>query len=205
MPLDSTEVQLLCQYGTAKLFPTKSILINEGDSSDNLYVILDGRVRVYVSDAKGKDVTLCIQRAGEFFGEMAILDGLPRSASVITLEPTNLCVISNSGFKRCLQENPHLPGKLLVSAVSRVRELTENVKNLALLDVYGRVAATLDRLAIDKDGERVIERLTHQSIASMVGASREMVSKIIRSLLIGGYIKNNKGLIVLKRKLPHSW
>ncbi|MEE4378344.1 MAG: Crp/Fnr family transcriptional regulator [Candidatus Competibacteraceae bacterium] len=205
LPLEPAEVQLLCNYGVAKLFPKGSILINEGDCSDNLYVILDGRVRVYVSDENAKEVTLCIQKVGEFFGEMAILDGQPRSASVMTLEPTQLCVVSNSGFKQCLQDHPQLTSKLLVSTLSRVRDLTENVKNLALLDVYGRVAAVLDRLAVEIDGERMVERLTHQSIASMVGSSREMVSRIIRSLLVGGYIKNRKGAFVLKRKLPNSW
>jgi len=205
LPLEPTEVQLFCDYGVPKLFPKKSILINEGDNSDNFYVILDGRVRVYVSDENGKNVTLCIQRTGEFFGEMAILDGLPRSASVMTLEPTQLCVISNAGFKQCLHDHPQLHSKLLLSTVSRVRELTDNVKNLALLDVYGRVSAVLNRLAIDRGDERVVERLTHQSIANMIGASREMVSRIIRSLVDGGYIENDQDVIILKRKLPNSW
>ncbi|MEZ5582404.1 MAG: Crp/Fnr family transcriptional regulator [Candidatus Competibacteraceae bacterium] len=205
LPFEPEEIQQLCGYGVAKHFPNKTLLINEGDSSDNFYIILEGRVRVYVSNENGKDVTLCIQKAGEFFGEVAILDGLPRSASVMTLEPSLFCIISSAGFKRCLQEHPQLPHKLLVSALSRVRDLTENVKNLALLDVYGRVAAVLNRIAIAKEGERAVERLTHQGIASMVGASREMVSKIIGGLIEGGYIKNEKGFIVLKKKLPNSW
>jgi CRP/FNR family cyclic AMP-dependent transcriptional regulator len=204
-PLGPSEIKLFCNYGFIKSFPKKCILITEGETSDNVYVILNGRVRVYVSDENGREVSLSIQRAGEFFGEVATIDGLPRSASVMTLEPTKLCVIPSAGFKRCLQENPVLPSKLLVFTLSRVRLLTENVKNMALFDVYGRVVATLNRLAIDQGGERVVERMTHETIAGMIGASREMVSRIIRGLVTGGYIKYKKRFIVIKKKLPNSW
>lgn len=200
------DLRLICNYGVIKNYPKHSILINEGDRSDALYIILSGRVKVYASEAGGKEVLLTIMGAGEFFGELALIDEAPRSASVSTLEACSLGVVARSGFLRCIAEHPELALKLIRALSRRFRALTEQFKNLALLDVYGRVARLLESLSVDRNGQRVVEqRLTHQDIANMVGASREMVSRIMRELTIGDYIQVKNKQIRLQRKLPANW
>ena len=161
---------------------------------------------MFLSDENGKEVTLNMQGKGEFFGELALLDESPRSASVMTLEPCKFALISKSDFDVCLTKNPHIALNLIRMLTQRVRVLSENVKNLALLDVYGRVARVLLNMSQDKDGKKIIEqRLTHQDIASMVGASREMVSRILKDLSTGGYIKTEGKHITIVENLPHAW
>jgi CRP/FNR family cyclic AMP-dependent transcriptional regulator len=200
------DLRLINEHGVIRNYPKNSILINEGDSSDSLYVILEGRVKVYVADESGKELLLNIQGPGEYFGELALLDAEPRSASIMTLEPVRLCVVSKSDFQRCIEDNPRIAMELLRSLAGRVRTLTENAKNLALLDVYGRVARTLLSLATDNDGQLEIEeRLTHQDLANRVGASREMVSRIMKDLSTGGYIQVKDRKITIRGKLPPAW
>lgn len=204
--LAQKDLELISNHSVIKSYPKNCILINEGDQSDAMYVILEGKVKVFLSDEDGKEVILNIEEAGEYFGELALLDEEPRSASVMTLEPSRLMVIAKKDFHRCLLDNPELSLKLIRYLAQRVRTLTETVRNLALLDVYGRVARTLEKLAVERNGKRVIEeRLTHQDIASMVGASREMVSRIMKDLTTGGYIQVVNRQITLKDKLPPGW
>ncbi len=201
--LAPADIQLIASHGVARRYPKGSVLINEGDESDSLYVILEGKVRVYLSDDSGKEVILRTQGPGEYFGELAIIDSAPRSASVITVETTRVSLVTRAGFEQCMREHEDLALQLIRSLATRVRSLTENVRNLALLDVYGRVARTLLSLARDQDGEQVIsQRLTHQELANMVGASREMVSRIMKDLTEGGYIVIQDRRIHIPRKLP---
>jgi CRP/FNR family cyclic AMP-dependent transcriptional regulator len=187
-------------------YPKNVVLITEGDRSDSFYVILSGKVKVFLSDEHGKEVQLNTQGPGEYFGELALIDQAPRSASVMTLEPSQLAVVSRENFQRCLAENPDIAVELISFLVNRVRSLTENVKNLALLDVYGRVARTLLNLSSEQDDQLVIEeRLTHQEIANRVGASREMVSRIMKDLCTGGYIQIRDRKIFIQAKLPPGW
>lgn len=200
------DLRLISNCSVTRTYPKNTILISEGDRSDSLYVILSGKVKAFVSDSNGKEVILNIQESGEYFGELALIDAEPRSASVMTLEPSRICVFSKAGFQRCLAENPNIASKLILALTKRVRSLTESVKNLALLDVYGRVARTLLNLATEQDGKLVIEqRLTHQDIANMVGASREMVSRIMKDLATGGYLQIRDKKIIIREKLPPGW
>jgi CRP/FNR family transcriptional regulator, cyclic AMP receptor protein len=204
--LASDETAVLTGHSTTRSYPAHTVLITEGDRSDSLYVILDGEVKVYVSDENGKEAILNLMGVGEYFGELALLDDSPRSASVMTLVPTKVLIITKSDFKRCLASNPDLAYNLIKSLIQQVRSLTDSVKNLSLMDVYGRVAHTLLDLAKDKNGKQVIEqKLTHQDIASMVGSSREMVSRILKDLSTGGYITVGKNQIVINEKLPSGW
>jgi len=201
--LAPADIELIASHGVTRRYAKGSVLINEGDESDSLYVILDGKVKVYLSDENGKEVILRIQGAGEYFGELAIIDSAPRSASVITVETTRISVVTRAGFEQCMRENDDVALQLIRSLAARVRSLTENVRNLALLDVYGRIARTLLNLAEEHEGEQVIlQRLTHQEIANMVGASREMVSRIMKDLTEGGYIEIRDRHIHIPRKLP---
>jgi len=204
--LTRDELDFLASQGIHKRFPKNSILISEGDESDSLYILLDGKVKIYASDNYGKDVVINIQGPGEVFGEIAMIDETPRSASVMAIEPVDVAFLSQVKFENCLLERPQLAVKFLGILVERIRSLTDVAKNLALKDVYGRVAYTLDKLAEDVDGERIVRiRLTHQDIANMVGSSREMVSRIMKDLTTGEYIESKDKHIILRKKLPEAW
>jgi CRP/FNR family cyclic AMP-dependent transcriptional regulator len=203
--LADEELRALSQHGVVKTLPHNVIVVSEGDRTDSLYIILSGKVKVFVADANGKEVVLAVQGAGEYFGEM-VLDGGTRSASVMTLERSRFVIVPKSEVSQFLAHQPgfalHLIGKL----IRRVRMLTENVRSLALMDVYGRVARLLLELAVEQDGRLVIaEKLTQQDIASRVGASREMINRILKDLVAGGYISIERKRITLHRQLPPRW
>lgn len=204
--LTSERLEQVAEHGTVRTYPKNAVLIHEGDLSDSLYVILKGKVKVYASDEDGKEIILNIQGPGEYFGELALIDAAPRSASVMTMEPSKLAVVSRADFENFLTLHPSVAIELIRSLAQRVRSLTESVKSLALLDVYGRVARTLLDLATEEEGEVAVrQRLTHQDIANMVGASREMVSRIMKDLINGGYIRIEDRQIVIRQKLPPGW
>ena len=204
--LAPSDANILTEHSHTRSYPANTILINEGDQTDSLYVILDGEVKVYASDETGKEIILNILRPGEYFGELALVDDAPRSASVMTLSAVKVMMISKADFKTCLTRSDEMAFNLIRSLTKQVRALTDSVKSLALLDVYGRVAHTLIELATEKNGKLVIEqKLTHQEIANMVGASREMVSRILKDLATGGYISVDKKSITINEKLPSGW
>jgi len=204
--LAQSDADILIQHSQTRTYPANSILINEGDHSNSMYVIQEGEVKVYASDENGKEIILQILRAGEYFGEMALVDDEPRSASVITVTPVKVIIISKADFKNCLASNSEVAFNLIRAMTRKVRALTNSVKNLALLDVYGRVAHTLIDLSSEVDGKQVInQKLTHQEIANMVGSSHEMVSRILKDLSTGGYITVNKTSITINEKFPAGW
>lgn len=204
--LAPADAEKLTAHCLSRAYPANSILITEGDLSDSMYVITEGEVKVYCNDDSGKEVILNILGPGEYFGEIALVDEQPRSASVMTLTPTKVMMISKANFKKWLNENPDMSFNLIRALTKQVRALTDSVKNLALMDVYGRVAHTLLDLAEDEDGIKVVkQKLTHQDIANMVGASREMVSRILKDLSTGGYITVDKKYIIINEKLPAGW
>lgn len=204
--LANSEQEILTAHCSTRSYPANTILINEGDDSSSLYVILEGEVKVFVNDEQGKEAILNIMGEGEYFGELSLIDDEPRSASVMTTRPTKVMIITKGDFKRCLKEYPELAFNLIRALSKQVRALTDSVKNLSLMDVYGRVAHTLLDLSSEIDGKKVIEqKLTHQDIANMVGASREMVSRILKDLSTGGYITVDKKTITINEKLPAGW
>lgn len=203
--LQEAELQAIGQRTNTRVFPRNAIIVNEGDQTDSLYIILSGRVKVFSSDEEGKEVVLNTIGPGEYFGEVALLDEEPRSASVMALESAKLAMIPRADFLRYLNEYPTLATNLLITLARRMRTETESIKTLALMDVYGRVAKTLLDLAVEKDGKLVTERITHKEIANMVGASREMVGRILKDLKKGGYISVDGGRIIINEKLPARW
>jgi CRP/FNR family cyclic AMP-dependent transcriptional regulator len=204
--LDDSELELLSRHAVTRVFPKNSVIINEGDTSDALYVVTSGRVKAYLSDEDGKEIILNVHGPGEYFGEMALFDDAPRSASVITLEKTKLSTISRADFQDCVQRNPQLAMQIIRGLIKRLRIATEKVRSLALLDVYGRVARLLLQLAEPEDGQLVVkEKLTHQDIADRVGSSREMVSRILKDLKTGGYVSIQDKRITIKEKIPQHW
>jgi len=187
--------------------PKNTLVINEGDDSDSLYVILEGRVKVYLDDENGREVILNIQGAGDYFGEVSLFDKGPRSASVITLEKCRFAVLTKDAFVDCIADHPGLSLAIIQGLTDRLRSLSENVRSLALMDVYGRVARLLMELAVEQDdGSWVIqERLTHIDLASRIGASSKMVSRIMQDLKKGGYIRKQSGQLVIEKHLPSAW
>jgi CRP/FNR family cyclic AMP-dependent transcriptional regulator len=181
-------LEALARHGNTRPFRANTILVNEGDVSDSLFIVVSGRLRTYASSEEGRDVVLAEHGPGEYVGELA-LDGGPRSASVKTLEATTCCV----DFAL------HLSRKL----TRMVRRLTEQVKSLALQDVYGRMVRVLMELSDAAGSERVVrEKLTQQDIAERVGSSREMVNRVMKDLSSGGYVSVRDGRYVIHRKLP---
>lgn len=203
--LSDADLMAVGSHGIARSYPKNTIIVSEGDKTDSLYVILEGRVKVFVSDDSGNEVLLLTQGPGEYFGEL-VLDEGPRSASVMTLEPCRFLVVPQHDFRDFVVNNPAFALSLIEKLISRVRSLTASVKSLALMDVYGRVARLLLELAEERDGGLVImHRLTQQEIASRIGASREMVSRILKDLSTGGYLTQSRAGIVLHRKPPEHW
>lgn len=199
---------LLEQIGalaTVRTFAKHAIIVSEGDETDSLYVLLAGRAKVYVADADGREVQLNQIGAGEYFGEVT-LDGGPRSASVMALEECRCAVVRRSELTAFLERNPAFALHLVRKLAHRVRALTENVRSLALMDVYGRVARLLLELAEELDGRLVVkESLTQKDIAARVGCSREMISRIFSDLVDGGYVRKEDKHFVIMRKPPPKW
>ncbi len=203
--LGQTLLSQLAKLGVARMFRERTVLVTEGENTDALYIILEGRVRAYVSDSSGREAVLSVMGPGEYFGEVAMDEG-PRSASVITLEPCRLIVIPRVEFARFLEEHPEFAHHFINKLIQRIRTLTHSVRSLALMDAYGRVARLLLESSVKRDGLQFVpERLTQADIASRVGCSREMVSRILKDLVTGGYITVEPDRIVINRKPPANW
>jgi len=203
--LDEGELRALSAQGVIKNYPRNTVIVSEGDETDSFFIVVSGRVKVYVSDDEGREVVLRAHGPGEYFGEM-ILDGQPRSASVMTTEPARLVSIPKAKFRDFVRGHPDFTVHLIQNLIGRVRALTENVKSLALMDVYGRVARFMLDMAKHEDGRLVIqEKLTQQDVADRVGASREMISKIFKDLMAGGYISIDRKRITINKTPPRHW
>lgn len=196
----------LALRGHVRSYKKNTIVVNEGDAGDTLFVILSGTVKAFSTDQNGREITYGTIGAGDYFGEMS-LDGGPRSASIMTLEPTTCSVISRAAVREHIVEHPDFAFELVAQIIRRARLATETARNIALLDVYGRVVATLESEhgPARPDAPVLIAPITHQGIASRVGASREMVSRLLKDLEKGGYIELGVKRITLKKKLPARW
>ncbi len=203
--LSDDELQPIADMATTRSLPANSVVVNEGDQTDSMYIISSGRVKIYLSDEDGKEITLGISGPGDYFGEM-VLDGGLRSASVMTVEPSKFSVIQKNDLEKYLLQNPNVALAIVKQLIGRVRALSDNVRSLALLDVYGRLRKLLLDLAVEEHGEKVIkDKITQQDLANRVGASREMVSKILKELTIGGYIQIDKKIITILKDPPKGW
>jgi CRP/FNR family transcriptional regulator, cyclic AMP receptor protein len=187
-------------------YPKQTMVVTEGDETSSLFIILSGKVRVFSSDDKSKEVTLLIQEPGSYFGEIALLTDEPRSASVMTLEQTVCAVISKSDFINWLMNYPDVAISLLGVLSDKIRQLTDKVREMALSNVYERTVKTLQDMAVVEGNVSVIRnRPTQQELASMVGASREMINKVMHELTKGGYVVVEDKTLIINKKLPSSW
>jgi CRP/FNR family cyclic AMP-dependent transcriptional regulator len=205
VPLADATLAAIAQGGVVRTFPKNTVLIHEGDVGDSLYIILAGRVKVYASNEEGKEVVLDFHGPGEYVGEMS-LDGAPRSASVLAVEPTRCAIVTRAQFRGFLDAHPDFAWHLITKLIHRVRVATENVKSLALSDVYGRLVRLLNALAVPQGDVHVVpEKLTQAEIAARVGASRDMVGKLLKDLAAGGYLSVDDRTITIRRRLPPGW
>lgn len=200
--LDDATIRFFEKAAVRKRFPKNTILFSKGDESDSLYIVCSGKVKVVARDELGKEIVLSLIGPGEYFGEMAALDGAPRSATIVTREPTEILVIHKEEFRRSLTSNPDLMFNLLRVLLERLRKADEKIESLAFMNVYGRVASFLMQAAQPQGEKWVIrEALTHQEIADMVGSSRETVSRTIRELQEVGDISIDRKKITIHKKL----
>jgi len=204
--LEDAVLEDISKLVTKRSFARSAIIINEGDETDSLYLIISGKVKVVLSDEDGKEIIVSILGPNEIFGELSLIDAEPRSACVVTMEPSQFSIINKRDFINFLHKNPEVSTNLLVGLTTRLREANKQIESLALMDVYGRVARTLLQFAEPENGTLVVkEKLTQKDIANMVGASREMVSRIFKDLTVGGYITVDHGTITINEKLPAGW
>ena len=195
----------MASSGVVRKFAKNTVLINEGDQGDSIHIVLSGKVKVFASNEAGKEVVIDFHGPGEYVGEMS-LDGAPRSASVITVEPTACAVVSRAQFRDFILTYPDFALHLIGKLIERARLATENLKSLALSDVYGRLVRLLGSLAQERDGHQVIpEKLTQKDIAERVGASRDMISRLMKDLVTGGYLAIEDRSITILKRLPPAW
>lgn len=194
-------LRLLAARGIARSYRKGSVLIEEGSVGDNLYLILSGSLRAYSSDVRGREITYGVYGPGEYVGEMS-LDGGPRSASVITEEGSRLVMVTRASLLTHISEHPEFAFELLTKVIRRARAATLSTKQLALNDVYGRLKNLVD----ESTGDGRPLALTHQGMAQRRGCSREMVSKLVKDLELGGYLRRvSAGQYERLKNLPARW
>jgi CRP/FNR family cyclic AMP-dependent transcriptional regulator len=203
--LDDSEHQLLLRVTSRRSYPRHTLLIQESDVGESLYLLRDGRAKVYLSEPDGREVILSILGPGDFFGEMALLDEQPCSANVMTMDACEFFVIGKDDFRRCLAANAGLAANLLKAMSRRLREADQQIESLALKDVQARVQQILRQLAQLEEGRLVVPaRLTHRDIAGMAGASREMVTRVFRHLEASGFVRVDGRRITIAESTAQS-
>ena len=196
--LPAAQLDQIAKMMVPRKVTRNTLLVRAGAITDSLFVIVSGSAKVLNQDTEGNEVILTILGAGECFGEMGLIDGSPRSADVVANESCELLMISKADFTQVLAENVDLCLNIMKSLVLRLREANRKIESLALMDVYGRVAKQLLDLSVLEHGQRVIrKKVSKQDLAKMVGASREMVSRVMKDLEGSGYIRIEEGRIVL--------
>ena len=206
-PALSESVRALARRGEVRSYRKGTLLIQEGDVGDTIYIILGGRLRVFGSNAGNeREITHGTYGPGEYVGEMS-LDGGLRSASVMTLESSACAVITRTTLERHIAEHPAFAFELLSKVIRRARDATLSAKRMALNDVYGRLKQLLESTAeAQADGTWLVaERLTHLEIAHRIGCTREMVSRVMKELETGGYVQLAAAGLRVLRPLPARW
>jgi CRP/FNR family cyclic AMP-dependent transcriptional regulator len=201
--LSEQQLEQLAAGSARRHYPRGRTIVSEGEPSNSMYILLSGRAKVQRSDSEGKEVILAVLSSGDWFGEMSMIDDAPRSASVITLESCDFMAIEKASFKQMLAQSTDVCMAVMRGLVGRLREADRKIETLALLDVYGRVARVLLDFSEEVNGERVVKhRLPRQEIAKMIGASREMVSRVMKGLETDGFVVAlPEGRLLLREKL----
>ncbi|MDO8906641.1 Crp/Fnr family transcriptional regulator [Hydrogenophaga sp.] len=206
-PQSTHHIQALARLGVQRRYRRGALLIQEGETGDTLYIVQQGRLRAFLADGNGKELTLGSYGPMEYVGEMS-LDGGPRSANVEASENCTCSVVSRDVLLSYIASEPEFALELMARLIRRARLATESARSVALIDVYGRLVRLLNQMAREPDakGERMLrERLTHQAMAQHLACSREMVSRLLRDLETGGYIAVRERWIWLLKTLPARW
>ena len=201
--LTNDQAQSIADSVVKRRFRRGEIVVEHNRKSNTLFILLNGRARVLTSDSRGREVILAVLQPGDYVGEMSLIDNEPHSATVRAEVQTDMLVLGRTEFARCLPENSSLSYAIMRGLVSRLRQADRQIESLALLDVYGRVARTLLDMA-EADGERLLIRnkVSRQDMAKIVGASREMVSRVMKDLEERGVIETQEnGSVVIKERL----
>lgn len=191
--LPEAEVAPFGELMRERSYPKGSVILFEDDPGDALYVVASGQVKVVLIGEDGREVILSVLGEGTFFGEMALLDDEPRSAHVIAMEDSVVLALRREDFRARLRTSPEVAIALLRELSRRLRRADDQIGSLVLLDVNGRVAELLVRLATDEGGDKITRKLTHATIAQMIGSSRETVSRTMREL-------QDRGLVAVTRQ-----
>lgn len=202
--LTQPQAEVLASTVAKKRFKRGEILVEQGKMSNALFIVLSGRTRVVMTDNKGREVILATLQSGDYVGEMSLIDNEPHSATVVAEQQVDVLVLGRDSFLHCLAENAEMAHAVMRGLVQRLRRASENISSLALVGVYGRVAKVLlDAAVMDEAGNRMIrEKVSRQDIAKMVGASREMVSRVMRDFEEQGFIQvlDNGCVRVIERR-----
>ena len=203
--LSDEDLRQVAGQVVVRQFPKGALVVTQGDDTDSLYVIMEGKVDVFLQNAKGKEIIINTLGECDSFGELAPLGGIPRQASIITTEASTMAVISRQVFMDTLLSKPAISMRIINRLIALIQDLTEEVSSLALEDVYNRVVRVLYKHAEEVGNKLVTEKLTQQDIALRVGATREMVHRILKELKTGGYISIEGKHITIEKKLPPGW
>lgn len=196
--LSAAELERFAEVAREREYPKNSVILFEDDPGDALYVVSGGQVKVVLIGEDGREVILSVLNDGDFFGEMSLIDDEPRSAHVIAMRDSRLLVLRRDDFQQQLQQVPSIALKVLKVMVQRLRRADAKIGGLVLLDVNGRVARLLLDLAEESGGPRITRKLTHHTIAQMIGSSRETVSRAMRELVERGLIDVTRREITIK-------
>ncbi|BCL75528.1 Crp/Fnr family transcriptional regulator [Jeongeupia sp. HS-3] len=201
-----SDLDIVFNAAVKRQLPKGTFLFREGDPGEAMYVLVEGRTRSFTSDNQGKEFVFTIGEPGDVFGEISMLDEEPRSWSTQTEEDSTFLMFTKQDFRTAIDTYPQLKDKLILNLARMIRELSTTMKNLALLDVYGRVRALFETMIVEIDGVTMIsEPLTQQAIADRVGSSREMIARILKELVFGGYVRLENKRIIILQKLPERF
>jgi CRP/FNR family cyclic AMP-dependent transcriptional regulator len=205
--LSDQQLDALLHGSRTRFFSKGTVVVHEGELGQALFIVQSGSLKVYLNDDEGKEVVLSTLGPGEYFGELALIDHAARSASIAALEPSELVQVPKEAFQELLRQHPEVVHMVLRNLVGQVRRLSDNIRTLALLDVFGRIVRLLTSLGTeDAQGRLIITpKLTQREIANRVGSSREMVSRILKDLVIGGYITIDSDSMMVNKKFPARW
>ncbi|UDF33894.1 UNVERIFIED_ORG: Crp/Fnr family transcriptional regulator [Shinella sp. XGS7] len=204
--LTTDQAQSIADSVVKRRFKRGELIVEQGTKSNALFILLNGRARVLTADNRGREVILAVLQPGDYVGEMSLIDNEPHSATVRAEVQTDMLVLGRQEFARCLPESSSLAYGILRGLVARLRNADRQIESLALLDVYGRVARTLLDMAEDEKGLKIIRgKVSRQDMAKVVGASREMVSRVMKDLEDKGVIETlENGSVVIKERLQHD-
>lgn len=191
--LQRDEIQKFADLTRERAYPKGSVILFQDDPGDSLFVLRAGRVKVVLIGEDGREVILGVLEPGAHFGELALIDDQPRSAHVIAMDDSQLLILRREDFRRRVEANPTVAWALLTELSRRLRRADVKIGGLVLLDVPGRIARLLLDLADEAGSDAIDKPLTHQTIAQMIGASRETVSRAMKEF-------QDAGLITVERR-----